>query len=86
MTHARFAPSLKSLLAGPYQKLEGHRRASSSWPTPRWPPSASRCTSRWPDMLPKIEQMVRDADAGTKGVRDALTTLDAELECIARSG
>jgi hypothetical protein len=36
-------------------------------------------------MLPKIEQMVRDADAGTKGVRDALTTLDAELESIARS-
>jgi acetolactate synthase-1/2/3 large subunit len=42
--------------------------------------------TRWPDMLPKIEQMVRDADAGTKSVRDALTTLDAELETIAKSG
>ncbi len=86
MTHARFAPSLKSLLAGPYQKLDGHPAskqvvADAALATERFP-----MHTRWPDMLPKIEQMVRDADAGTKGVRDALTTLDAELESIARSG
>ncbi len=40
--------------------------------------------TRWPDMFPRIEQMVKDADAGTKSVRDALTTLDDELAAIAR--
>ena len=41
--------------------------------------------TRWPDMLPKIEQMVRDADAGTRNVRDALSTLDAQPEAVTRS-
>jgi multiple sugar transport system substrate-binding protein len=86
MTHARFAPSLKSLLNGPYQKLEGPPAskqlvADAALATERFP-----MHSRWPDMLPKIEQLIRDADAGTKSVKDALTTLDAELEAIAKSG
>ena len=86
MTHARFAPSLKSLLGGPYQKLDGPPAgkqlvAEAALSTERFPMHV-----RWPDMLPKIEQMVRDADAGKASVRDVLTTLDAELESIARSG
>jgi multiple sugar transport system substrate-binding protein len=86
MTHARFAPSLKSLLGGPYQQLDGppvskQLVADAALSTERFPMHV-----RWPDMLPKIEQMVRDADAGKVSVRDALTTLDAELESIARSG
>jgi hypothetical protein len=40
--------------------------------------------SRWPDLLPRIEQMVRDADAGKQSVRDALTALDVDLAAIAR--
>jgi multiple sugar transport system substrate-binding protein len=86
MTNARFAPSLKSLLGGPYQQLDGPPAskqvvADAALATERFP-----MHTRWPDMLPKIEQMVRDADAGKLSVRDALTTLDAELETIARSG
>lgn len=35
-------------------------------------------------MIPRIEQMVKDADEGKKSVRDALVTLDDELAAIAR--
>ena len=85
MTHARFAPSLKSLLNGPYQKLDGPPAskqivADAALSTERFP-----MHTRWPDMLPKIEQLIKDADAGVKSVKDALTTLDAELEAIAKS-
>jgi len=85
MTHARFAPSLKSLLNGPYQNLDGppiskQLVADAALATERFPMHV-----RWPDMLTKIEQMIRDADAGTKSVRDALSTLDVELEAVAKS-
>jgi multiple sugar transport system substrate-binding protein len=85
MARARFAPSLKSLLNGPFQQLEGPPAskqvvADAALSTERFP-----MHSRWPDLLPRIEQMVRDADAGKQSVRDALTALDVDLAAIARS-
>jgi multiple sugar transport system substrate-binding protein len=84
MALARFAPSLKSLLAGPYLQLDGPPAskkavADAALATERFPMHV-----QWPDMIPRIEQMVRDADAGTKSVRDALTALDDELAAIAK--
>jgi multiple sugar transport system substrate-binding protein len=86
MAKARFAPSLKSLLAGPYLKLDGPPAskqivADAAQSSERFP-----MHTRWPDMLPKIEQMVRDADGGKGSVRDILTQLDVDLAAIARSG
>jgi ABC-type glycerol-3-phosphate transport system substrate-binding protein len=85
MTRAQFAPSLKSLLAGPYQKLDGPPAskqivADAAQSSERFP-----MHTRWPDMLPKIEQMMRDADGGKQSVRDIMTQLDADLAAIARS-
>jgi ABC-type glycerol-3-phosphate transport system substrate-binding protein len=84
MAKARFAPSLKSLLSGLYLRLEGPPAskqivADAALSTERFPMHV-----QWPDMIPRIEQMVKDADAGTKSVRDALATLDEELAAIAR--
>jgi multiple sugar transport system substrate-binding protein len=84
MARARFAPSLKSLLGGPYQQLDGPPAskqivADAALSTERFP-----MHRRWPDMLPKIEQMVRDADAGKKSVKDLLSQLDDDLAAIVK--
>ncbi|MBI3973026.1 MAG: extracellular solute-binding protein [Chloroflexi bacterium] len=86
MEKARFAPSLRLLLTGPYLKLDGPPAskqivAEAAMSTERFP-----MHTRWPDMIPRIEQMIKDADAGKKSVRDALTILDEELTAIARGG
>jgi multiple sugar transport system substrate-binding protein len=85
MAKARFAPSLKSLLNGPYQQLDGPPAskqvvADAALSSERFP-----MHTRWPDLLPLIEQMVRDADAGKASVRDLLAELDRDLAATARS-